>query len=287
MKSDESNHNCFTIDVEDWFHILDSPAVPTIAHWESLESRVDRNVNKLLELLEKYGVKSTMFWLGWVAKKNWELVQKCHAAGHEIASHGYAHVLAYEVGRIAFGEDIRKGKALLENIVGDEVKGFRAAGFSTTDDTNWTFNMIAKAGYKYDSSVFPSSRGHGGMKNSLLEPHIIHTKQGDLVEIPQSMLEVLGKRISFFGGGYMRIAPQWLINWGIKSLHDTGRPLIIYVHPREVDPNHPRLPLGIKRTFKSYVNLKTTLPKLEMLCKKYKFIKMMELAEKVTINIER
>ncbi len=272
--------NILSIDVEDWFHILDSPASPKIDDWGVLDSRVDIGVNRLLELLDRYSVKATMFWLGWIAERNKPLLQRCVAAGHEIASHGYGHVLAYDVGRKVFAEDICKGKAVLEDLTGKEVIGFRAAGFSTKDDTLWTFEEIKAAGYKYDSSVFPASKGHGGMQNSNMEPHVIDTEAGKLLEIPQSVIEIYGKRISLFGGGYIRLASKCLIQWGVKKLHQAGRPLIVYVHPREVDPDHPRLALSLFRRFKCYVNLKSTLPKLEMLCRNYNFVMMKEIADR-------
>lgn len=276
-----SNVSIISIDVEDWFHILDSPCTPLIDQWKMLESRFHDNVELLLDLLHKHSVRATMFWLGWAAEKRPELVRRCCEAGHEIACHGYGHVLAYKVGRAAFGEDVRKGKQVIEAIISQPVKGFRAAGFSTTDDTTWVFDEIRAAGYTYDSSVFPSSRGHGGMTSSRLEPHTINTESGILVEIPQSMIEVLGKRISVFGGGYLRLSPMWLIEYGIRQLDLAGRPLIIYIHPREIDPVHPRLPLSRIRSFKSYFNLKSTMPKLEGLLGTRTFILMDELASMV------
>jgi hypothetical protein len=136
---------------------------------------------------------------------------------------------------------------------------------------SWIFEEIREAGYLYDSSVFPAKRGHGGIADFKLEPHEINTAHGSLIEIPQSMIEVFGKRLSFFGGGYLRIAPVFLIKWGISKLQKTGLPTVIYVHPREVDPSHPRLPLKLHRRFKSYVNLSSTIPKLHWLCENYKF----------------
>jgi polysaccharide deacetylase family protein (PEP-CTERM system associated) len=272
--------NCFTIDVEDWFHILDTPAAPTIDQWASMKPRVDIGLNRMLDLLDKYSVKATMFWLGWMAEQHPALIRRCADAGHEIASHGYGHVLAYEVGPDRFLDDISRGKAVLQDITGRDIAGFRAAGFSTTEDTDWTFEKISQAGYAYDSSVFPANRGHGGKQNSRLEPSIIETPTGKLVELPQSMIEVAGKRVSLFGGGYLRLAPKWLIRSGVKRLHRAGRPLILYVHPREADPDHPRLPIGFKRSFKSYINLKTTLPKLEMLCRDLTFVTMQEVSDR-------
>ncbi len=260
-----------TIDVEEWFHILDDPAVPDFRQWAGLESRLQRNMELLLSLLDEYKVNTTMFWLGWAAEKHPALLRRCAEAGHEIASHGYAHVLAYEAGREKFREDIRHGKKILEDITGAEVFGFRAAGFGTTADTPWLFDEIRAAGFVYDSSVFPAKRGHGGIADFNREPHQMDAHDGSLLEIPQSVVEVCGRRVSFFGGGYLRLAPIALIKWGIGKLQESGLPLVVYVHPREVDPEHPRLPLRLHRRFKSYVNLRSTVPKLHWLCENSKF----------------
>ena len=273
------NQNCFTIDVEDWFNILDVDSAPDISQWSSLESRFHKPMDDILQLLDETNVKATFFWLGWFAERNPELVSRCLDAGHEIASHGYGHVLAYKVGRSIFSEDVRKSKLILEDITGVEVKGYRAAGFGTLDDTTWTFDEIKAAGFLYDSSVFPASRGHGGMSNSNLAPHLISTTSGELLEFPQSMIEILGKRFSVFGGGYLRLAPLPVIKRGIKALHEHERPLITYIHPRELDPEHPRLPIPLVRRFKSYVNLQSTYKKVEWICRNYDFQTMAELAD--------
>jgi polysaccharide deacetylase family protein (PEP-CTERM system associated) len=270
--------SCLTIDVEDWFHILDDSAVPSIEHWSSLETRIERNLETMLALLDAFSVKATFFWLGWIAKRHKGLVRKCQNAGHEVASHGYAHVLAYEVGRKAFRRDITRAKAILEDVTGGPIRGFRAPGFSITHKAPWAFEITKEIGYEYDSSIFPAIRGHGGIANTILGPHLIETAAGNLIEMPLSVIEVFGRRASLFGGGYLRLAPVSLIKWGIQKLEQAQRPLILYVHPREIDPDHPRLPLPLFRRFKCYVNLKSTLPKLEWLCQNYSFCTMHEMA---------
>jgi len=145
-----------TIDVEEWFHILDDSAVPGFSSWDRLEARLPRNMDRILAILDEHRVKATMFWLGWAARKYPEVVRRCVDGGHEVASHGCAHVLAYEAGREKFREDIRHGKKIIEDITGKEVLGFRAAGFGTTADTSWLFEEIRNAGFVYDSSVFPA-----------------------------------------------------------------------------------------------------------------------------------
>jgi len=271
--------SCLTIDVEDWFHILDSSATPSIERWSSLESRIERNLERLLTLLDTYSVKVTFFWLGWLAEQHKNLVRRCQNAGHEIASHGYAHVLAYEVGEKAFRQDITRAKAVLEDIIGEAVRGFRAPGFSITKEAVWAFDVIAESGYQYDSSIFPTLRGHGGMSDSPLGLYFIKTRSDHLLEIPMSIIEILGSRKSLFGGGYLRLANKLMINWGIHRLHTTGLPLIVYVHPREIDSGQPHLSLTLMRRFKYYVKLNSTLPKLKWLCKNYSFCTMLEMVE--------
>jgi polysaccharide deacetylase family protein (PEP-CTERM system associated) len=274
-----ANYNSLTIDVEDWFHILDSPAVPRMERWSLLESRIEMNLDRILVLLDSYSVKATFFWLGWVAERHKDLVRKCQQAGHEIASHGYAHVLANEVGPDAFRQDISKAKAILEDITGEPVRGFRAPGFGIIDKALWAFEVIREAGYQYDSSVFPAQHGHGGMPASPVEPYFVETNAGHLLEIPLSVVQVLGRRISFFGGGYLRLASKRMIKWGIDRLEAAGQPLVVYIHPREIDPDQPRLPLPLRRRFKCYVGLKSTLPKLKWLFQNYSFSTMLGMVE--------
>jgi polysaccharide deacetylase family protein (PEP-CTERM system associated) len=207
------------------------------------------------------------------------LVRRCRDAGHEIASHGYGHVLAYEVGPERFGRDAVRAKQLLEDLAGQRVRGFRAPGFGVTRRAPWAFDLVRAAGYQYDSSVFPASRGHGGLSGSPLGPYLIHTPRGALAEIPTSVVERLGRRWCLFGGGYLRLAPRPLIRWGMQELRRAGRPAIIYLHPREIDPEHPRLPLSRLRRFKCYVNLKSTWPKLQWLCRNHDFVTLKELVE--------
>jgi polysaccharide deacetylase family protein (PEP-CTERM system associated) len=272
-------HSCLTIDVEDWFHILDSPAVPGIEHWPSLESRIEKNLEELLTVLDSFSVKVTFFWLGWLAERHRDLVCMCRDSGHEIASHGYAHVLAYDVGPNAFREDITLAKDILENTIGEQVRGFRSPGFGITKKAPWAFEVIKESGYQYDSSVFPASRGHGGIADSPLAPYFIETRSGHLLEIPMSIVEIFGHRTSLFGGGYLRLANKLMIKWGIDKLRTAGRPLIVYIHPREIDPAQPHLPLSLLRQFKCYVNLSSTLPKLKWLCENYTLFTMLEMVE--------
>ncbi len=258
----------FSVDVEDWFHILDDPSVPTIEQWATLPSHVEKNFRKLLDIFSESDVQVTCFFLGWVAERFPRLVKEAAARGHEVASHGYGHRLVYQQSRANFYEDVHRSRSLLEDISGMEVIGYRAPGFSTTDETPWFFDALAEAGYLYDSSVFPAERGHGGMPHGRREPY--RTGEDDrLLEFPITVADLMGKRTCFFGGGYMRLFPYWLIRRMALQVLSEGRPVVFYIHPREIDPGHPRLPMTRKRRFKSYVNLETTETKLRRILKDF------------------
>jgi polysaccharide deacetylase family protein (PEP-CTERM system associated) len=273
--------NAFSVDVEEWFHILRSATAPRREDWSALESRSDANVNRLLDLLHEHGVRATFFWLGWMAEEHKLLLRRCSEAGHEIASHGYHHVLPWDVGPVGFKEDIERARKVLEDLAGRSIHGFRTAGFGVHGETEWAFEVIKEAGYEYDSSVFPSYHSRRCIHHWQAGPYWISTKAGRLVEIPLSAVSLLGYKLFLFGGGYLRLAPQRLIQWGVRQLHRGGAPLIVYVHPREVDPQQPRLPLSALRRFRCYVNLGSTMPKLAWLCRSCTFVPMMEMAREL------
>jgi polysaccharide deacetylase family protein (PEP-CTERM system associated) len=273
--------NAFSCELEDWFHILDSDRAPRLEEWPRLPLQAERNVRRLLELFDRTGVRATFFCLGWMAERMPRLVRDCEKAGHEIGSHGYGHVLAYRVGRPAFLQDIVRSKAILEDITGHEVVGFRCPGFAIREECRWVFEAVTQAGYRYDASVFPASHGHGGLRHTLVGPHLVTTPSGPLVEIPVSTVSCWGRRFCLFGGGHLRISPLPVIRWGIRQLRKKGQPLVVYIHPREIDPDHPRLPLRPLRRFKCYVNLRSTMPKVEWLCRSHTFTTMCDIASTI------
>ena len=253
----------FSIDVEDWYHILDVDSAPTtIAQWDALPARVEANFRRLMDILSESKGRATCFFIGHIAKRFPHLVREARERGHEIASHSYEHRLIYTMTPAEFLEDATRARKTLEDISGGPVAGFRASGFSVTEATPWFFEKLVEAGYTYDSSTFPASRGHGGLKGGRLEPYRMKTAAGELVEFPVTVAEVLGKRMCFFGGGYLRLFPYPLVKRMSRAVLGEGRPVIFYVHPREIDPDHPRLPMGAARRFKTYINLRTTERKI-------------------------
>ncbi len=151
----------FSVDVEDWFHILDVPSAPGIAEWAALPSHVEKNFTRLLDLFSESNVQVTCFFLGWIGERFPHLVKEAAARGHEVASHGYGHRLVYEQSRDEFHDDVRRARMLLEDIAGAPVVGYRAPGFSTTEQTPWFFDVLAEAGYQvrfFSLSCLPRSR---------------------------------------------------------------------------------------------------------------------------------
>jgi polysaccharide deacetylase family protein (PEP-CTERM system associated) len=262
----------FSVDVEDWFHILDIPSAPPLSEWRGLPSRVERNFRELLDLFSRYRVRTTCFFLGWIGETYPHLVKEAAARGHEVASHGYAHRLVYEMSRQEFTDDVRRSRELLEDLAGEPVAGYRAAGFSSTEHTPWFFDALAEAGYTYDSSVFPALHGHGGVRGARRDPHRVPSEPSPITEFPITVAEFLGRPFCFFGGGYLRLFPYALIRRMGRQVQREGRPVVFYIHPREIDPGHPRLPMSLPRRFKSYVNLNTTAPKLERIFSDFSLI---------------
>ena len=258
----------FSVDVEDWFHILDVPSVPKISEWSGLPSHVEKNFTRMLDLFSEEKVQVTCFFLGWIAQRFPHLVKEAAARGHEVASHGYGHRLVYEQSRDDFYADVRRARLLLEDIAGVPVGGYRAPGFSTTEETPWFFDSLISAGYQYDSSVFPAERGHGGIRAARRDPHRVGSA-GGLLELPITVADVMGKPMCFFGGGYLRLFPYWLIRKMARQVLEEGRPVVFYIHPREIDPAHPRLPMSRARNFKTYVNLETTETKVRSVLREF------------------
>jgi polysaccharide deacetylase family protein (PEP-CTERM system associated) len=275
----------FTIDVEDWFHILDLPSTPPLSQWDALPSRLEKNFLKLLDLLSETNTRATCFFLGWVAERFPNLVREASRRNHEVASHGYSHQLAYQLTPNEFFQDAVRSKKLIEDVSGEAVLGYRASGFSVTEDTPWFFDKLMDAGYRYDSSVFPASHGHGGLRDGHIAPYRLGPTLG-FMEFPMSVASVAGQSICFFGGGYLRFFPYLLVKTMTRRVLDQGRPVIFYVHPREIDPEHPRLPMGWKRQFKCYINLSSTEGKIRKIVSEFEMVTFREFLETEVVRLQ-
>ena len=259
----------FSIDVEDWFNIPGVASEPPITQWDSLPSCVEKDFNHFLDICSEHEVHVTCFFLGYFGHRFPNLVRRAVAEGHEIASHGYHHQLVFKIGEKAFFEDVLRARLTLEEIAGEAVRGYRAPAFSVTAQTPWFFSRLVEAGYTYDSSVFPASHTLGGLQTSQYHPHVIDTDHGRLIEFPVTAVKLFGKPMCVFGGGYLRLSPYALTRWLSQRALRENRPVVFYVHPREINPSHPRLPMGARRTFQSYVNLRTTEPKVRAVFREF------------------
>lgn len=245
--------NAMTVDVEDYFQV--SALAPYISRsaWTTCECRVERNMDKILRLFDDHGVKATFFVLGWIAERYPELVRRIVAAGHEVASHGYAHLRASEQSEEAFFADIHLAKILLEDIAGQAVKGYRAPSFSIGKENPWALPCIERAGYRYSSSIYPIHHDHYGMPDA---PRFAYEVNG-LKEIPITTVHALGRNWPAAGGGYFRLFPYWFSRALLRRVnHADGESAVFYFHPWEMDPEQPRI-VGIdaKTRFRHYLNL--------------------------------
>ncbi|MBD3893578.1 XrtA system polysaccharide deacetylase [Hydrogenophaga sp.] len=265
--------NALTIDVEDYFQV--SAFAPHIdrADWERCECRVERNVNRLLDLLAQRSTQATFFTLGWVAERYPALVRRIVADGHELASHGYGHQRASDLSEAAFYQDVYSAKAILEDLCGVAVLGYRAPSFSIGAGNLWALDALLRAGYRYSSSIYPVRHDHYGMPEA---PRFAHPVRAGLLEIPPSTLRVFQRNLPSSGGGYFRLLPYALSRWMLRQINlRDAQPVIFYCHPWEIDPDQPRVPgVGLKTRFRHYVNIGRTEQRLQRLLQDFRWGRM-------------
>lgn len=271
LKQEVQSLNIFSMDVEDWFSSFNFIEPPKIEEWDSLPSIVEKGFYRVSELLLKYKTDATFFFLGWIAKKYPHLVKEAKKNGFEIASHGFYHQKVFKLSHNQFFEDIVSTKKFLEDIAGENVLGYRAPSFTFTNDIDWFFPTLIEAGYKFDSSLFPAKRQIGGFSFEYLAPFEIVSNGGKLIEFPITVAKVLSKPLCFFGGGYLRFFPFFIFNIMAKQVEREHRPLIVYIHPREFEPEDIRLKMSLVGKFKSYVNINSTTKKIEKILSRFRF----------------
>jgi polysaccharide deacetylase family protein (PEP-CTERM system associated) len=261
-----------TIDVEDYFHVSVFDRTVPRADWAAMESRVASNTERLLDLFDAHDVRGTFFVLGWVAERHPDLVRSIARRGHELASHGYGHRLVYEQPPDVFRDDVRRSKALIEDLSGRRVNGYRAPSFSVTERSLWALDVLLEEGYRYDASIFPIRHDRYGIPDAPRWPHAMARQGGSLFEVPGSTVRVGGHNLPVAGGGYFRILPYAWTRWGIRRLNRVeGQPAVFYLHPWEIDPGQPRLPASLLGRFRHYRNLHLTEARLHSLMLDFRF----------------
>lgn len=252
--------NVLTVDVEEWFHLLDCDATRTEDKWKNYEVRIYENVERIFRVLEDTNTKATFFIIGWIARTYPDLVRRI-SEKYQIGCHTMNHQLVWQQTPEEFKADVEEGVKMLEDITGKKVECFRAPGFSIRESEAWAFEILADLGVKYDCSVFPAAHAHGGMPSyPKAAPGIIEYHGIQMKEFPVGFKTVAGKHIMFSGGGYFRLFPYPLVK---KWTRESGDYLLSYIHPRDLDAGQPMIKsLPVARKFRSYVGLKGAEQKL-------------------------
>ncbi len=266
--------NILTVDVEDWFHICGVEDRIPRENWTGLESRVAQNTIKLLALLGFHGIKATFFILGYVAERYPELILKIQAAGHEVATHGYGHNRVYTMSPRSFRQDLRQSIQIIKRITDRPVKGYRAPEWSIRDDSLWALEILKQEGMEYDSSMAPLPII--GNQHYPKTPYKRYLKRGSLWEFPPLVIPMSLVHLPIGGGWGLRVFPYGLIRSEIKRLNNRGDPALIYIHPRELDPNCPRIGLPWTKQFVLHARIERTGKRLERLFKDFLFTSIMD-----------
>lgn len=258
--------NILTFDIEDWYNHDD---YSRDFAWEKHEVRIYEGTEKILTALAEKGLKGTFFCVGWIAEHHPQVIKDIASAGHHLGCHSYQHELATRFTPDEFKEDTYKAKCLIEDVTGCEVNAFRVPSFSITAKNLWAFDVLAELGFKYDSSVFPSTHEFGGIPSYPAEPSILRTHKGDLKEFPICLGRLLGREIVYSGGGYFRVMPYSLLKkWTKKDPY-----VLTYFHPSDFDPGQPQMhQLSLMRQFKNRIGLKGAYNKFKQYIKDFDFI---------------
>ena len=274
--------NILTVDVEDWFHICGVEKLIPEASWSQLESRVRMNTMKILEVLRRKGVKATFFVLGFIAERHPDLIRKIERAGHEIATHGYAHRRVYEMSPETFRQDLIKAASIISAITGCPVKGYRAPEWSIRDDSLWALDILQQEGLEYDSSMAPL-RIIGNPDYATI-PHRLTLDQGHLWEVPPLVATTPLVNLPLGGGWGLRIFPYKLIRSTILKLNNQGRPAVIFLHPREFDLDNPRIRLPLVKKFVLDARIERTGKRLDRLLDDFSFTSVSTVLKRMNKN---
>ncbi len=252
-----------SVDVEDYFHAESFSDIVERPRWDSYPSRVESNTRRLLEVLANLNVHGTFFVLGWVAERYPALVREIAASGHELGCHSYWHRLIYKLSPAEFCEDTKRAKSVIEQISGQPVRGYRAPTYSVIDSSAWALEILAELGFSYDSSIFPIRHDRYGMPDAPRAPFRFQTPSGPMTEFPITTFRLAGHNMPVGGGGYLRLLPSFYTHLGLQRVQKEGLPIVIYIHPWEIDPDQPRLAGRFTSRLRHYTNLSRMLERFK------------------------
>ena len=267
--------NAMTVDVEDYFQVSAFEPYIKKTDWDKQECRVENNTHRLLDLYAQCDVKATFFTLAWVAERYPQLVQRIVSEGHELASHGYDHVRITNQTPIEFRKDVIKAKAILEDIAGVEIKGYRAASYSIKNSNLWALDILHETGHQYSSSIYPVKHDLYGIPDAPRYKYYPRGK-GGILEIPITTLRVFNKNLPAGGGGFFRLYPYAFSRWSLKRINRLDKESgMFYFHPWEIDPGQPRITgINAKTKFRHYLNLDKFYGRLERLLQDFEWDRM-------------
>lgn len=274
----------FTVDVEEHFHVSAFDNVVRRDSWDQQPGRLDVTIPRLLALLSQHEVKGTFFVLGWVARHRPSVVRAISAAGHEVASHGFLHQRVNTQTPEAFRADIRRSKGVIEDVTGLAVRGYRAPSFSITPGFEWAFDILVEEGFVYDSSVFPVRRRGYGYPGAPRDDYPIVRPAGKLREFPLATARLGGVTMPAAGGGYLRHFPFWIVRRAFQEATERSKPATFYIHPWEIDPDQPRLPVGRLTRLRHYRGLGRTMSLMERLLTQFRFTSIASFLENATLE---
>jgi polysaccharide deacetylase family protein (PEP-CTERM system associated) len=266
--------NAMTVDVEDYFHVTAFADSIDRTRWPALESRVERNTLRLLDVFARHGVRATFFVLGWVAERAPALIRQLHRAGHEIACHGLTHELVYKQTPELFRAETLQSKRAIEDLIGTRVRGYRAASYSITSQSLWALDILQELGFDYDSSIFPVRHDLYGIPGASRQPFAV--AGGRLLEVPLTTVKIAGQHLPCAGGGYFRLFPYAAFRWALRRVNAEGMPAVFYLHPWEIDPDQPRIAAPWLSRFRHYTNLHRTEARLQQLLGDFRWGSMEE-----------
>ncbi|MBI4420553.1 MAG: DUF3473 domain-containing protein [Gemmatimonadetes bacterium] len=261
----------FTVDVEEHFQVSAFERLVPRSRWDHHESRVARNVERLLDLLARYAARATFFVVGWVAQRHPDMVRAIASAGHEIGSHTWDHRRVTQQTPQEFRDSVRWSKYLLEDLTCRTVMGFRAPSFSIVRGREWALDVLIEEGYRYDSSLFPVRRPGYGFSNGPRDPYLLRRPVGQLLEVPPATLRWAGCNLPAAGGAYFRVLPYGVIRAALRACERRGVPGTFYIHPWELDPEQPRLAASWATRLRHYAGLARTESKLDRLLTEFRF----------------
>jgi polysaccharide deacetylase family protein (PEP-CTERM system associated) len=264
--------NALSVDLEEWFQVSNFERVIGRERWDALPSRLAGATETLLDSFDETGQRATFFVLGWIAERHGPVVREIAARGHEIACHGYGHELVYDLGPERFRADLRRARAAIEDACGETVTGYRAPSYSITRSSLWALPILREEGFQYDSSIFPIHHHRYGIPDFARRPVRLELGDGtSILEFPMTTLALGPLALPLAGGAYLRFLPPALFRWGLDRLAAAGEPIVLYVHPWELDPDQPRQDVGWKVRINHYFNLGRTRDRLRVLLERFSF----------------